>query len=145
MRKLIPIIALAIGLAFTGCKATLEPGGAYAPVTTNSVTGEVTATQAPDLAFFNIESAYLLSYSVIDAGFRFERDNRAMLWKLNPNIKHTVDSIRPQAVAANAEYFRARKVYLANPIPPNLTPLRDLLTRINTLACSISAILPQGN
>ena len=118
-----------------GCKSSrLESGGAYAPTVTNAVTGEVTATQAPDIAFYNVDSAYLLAYSTANAAFDFERNNRAMLWKISPQIKRTLDTIRPQAVAANMRYLAARASYLANPVPAGLTQLQTILAEIGSIA-----------
>ena len=134
MKRLVPIIALVACLGLSACKSTLEPGGAYAPTTTNAVTGVITATQAPDMAFYNIDSAYLLAYSTANAAFDFERNNRAMLWKISPQIKHTLDTIRPQAVAANMRYLAARASYLANPVPAGLTQLQTILAEIGSIA-----------
>lgn len=132
-------VILAVGLiGCGGCKASLESGGAYAPATTNAA-GVVTPTQAPDLAFYNVDAAYALSYSTVDAAFTFEKNNRAMLWKISPQIKHALDSIRPQAAQANISYLRARASYLANPIPAGLTQLQTLLAQISNLATAAQA------
>jgi hypothetical protein len=127
---------------FTGCKATLQPGGAYSPTVTNATTGVVTATQLPDMEFYNVDAAYLLARSTINAVFQFERDNRAAMWKISPNIKHTLDSIRPQAVKADSEYHRLRAVYMANPVPSGLDQLQTILARISQLATTAAAALP---
>src|SRR5258707_8090524 len=99
------IIGLALCVSaflILGCnKSTLEPGGAYAQT-----------NQVPDLVFFQIDSAFDLAYSAIDAAFLFEFQNRPMLWTISPNIKHTLDSIRPQAVAARDKYLAARTIYI---------------------------------
>ena len=134
-------VVLCLALS-TGCKATLEQGGAYAPAITNAVTGEVTYNQLPDMEFYNVDAAYLLAYSTVNAVFQFERDNRAYLWKVSPNIKRTLDQIRPQAVAANAEYHKARAVYIANPVPTGLDRLQTILAKINQLSITATAVLP---
>jgi hypothetical protein len=140
--KTIAILFLLAGLAFgtmTGCgKATLESGGAYAPVDANGV-----AIVRPDLAFFEVDSAYDLAYSAVHAVFKFERDNRALLWKLSPDIKHTLDKARPQAVSANVRYAQARKAYLANPVPANLSTLQTILAEMQSLASAASAAVPK--
>jgi len=117
----------------------LAPGGAYAPVDANG-----NPIQAPDMVFYNIDAAYDLAYSTVDAAFRFERDNRTLLWKVSPQIKHTLDSIRPQAVSANADYLRARAAYMANPTPAGLTALQTVLSKISQLATAAAAALPKG-
>lgn len=130
-------------IAETGCnKSTLEPGGAYSPTSTNVVTGEVTATQAPDKEFFIADAAFYTAYSVIDAAFTFERDNRATLWQLDPNVKKTLDKIRPQAVTGKNTYLDARKAYLANPTPAGLSTLQTALGRLQQLQSAVSAVIP---
>jgi hypothetical protein len=134
---------VAFGLACLLCTACntarLEPGGAYAPATTNSA-GQVIYTQQPDLAFYTTDAAYDLAYSAIDAAFKFERDNRAMLWQISPQIKHSLDSIRPQAVEANARYLAARAAYMAHPVPANLGALQRILSEVQSLTAAARAI-----
>lgn len=135
MNKLIQISLAALALTvFSACHTTkLEPGGAYA--LTNTV---------PDMAFFAVDSSYDLAYSTIDAAFKFERDNRLMLWNVSPNIKHTLDAIRPKAVEADAAYLRSRAAYIANPTPTGLTVLQEILSKTQALAVSAQAALPKG-
>ena len=131
-------LPLVVGLTILlGCKATLESGGAYAPLDTNGV-----AQVQPDLQFYQIDAAYDLSYSVIDAAFRFERDNRNYLWQISPEIKHTLDSIRPQAAQANIEYLTARAQYMRTPLPTGLTTLQTILAKIQQIAQAAQAALP---
>jgi hypothetical protein len=120
------------------CKSTLQPGGAYAPTDTNGV-----PTLQADYAFFITDSAYDLAYSSIDAVFKFERDNRGMLWAIDKNIKHTLDKARPQAVAINDQYLNARAVYLANRVPANLNAMQQALARAQQIATTLTAVLPK--
>lgn len=130
-------LLLPLLITLLGCKGTLAPGGAYNTGSTNAVTIKV------DYAFFVTDSAYNLAYSAIDAAFKFERDNRALLWGRTKQIKRELDRIRPQAVAANGKYLEARAVYLANPTPANLTILQALLAEIQRLTTTATAILPK--
>lgn len=133
MKTLLIAICLALAVVFApGCGKTLEPGGAYAP-----------AGQQPDKAFYVSDAAYQVGYKLIDAAFNFERDNRAYLWNVSPNIKHTLDQIRPQAVAANAEYLNARAVYMKYPVPANLSTLQTALAKIQQLATTAQSLLPK--
>lgn len=135
---------------WTGCKSTLAPGGAYAPgnfvVATDPsgvTTTNFTATGVSDKAFFAVDSAYDFAYSTIDAAFTFERENRLALWKLSPDIKHTLDKIRLQAWDANVRYFRARQQYLSNPVPAGLSTLQSTLAELQNLAAAVQiAIAP---
>jgi len=145
IKTLAAVLAVAFIIACSGCKATLQGGGAYAPVSTNELTGEIVIVHIPDLAFYNTDAAYDLAYSSIDAAFKFERDNRLLLWRLSPQIKRTLDQIRPQAVLVNAEYLRVRQVYLSNPVPGGLTQLQAVLAKINQIAATAVAALPKGN
>jgi len=130
--KLLLLLALA-PLLFSGCGTTrLESGGAYAPIGT-----------VPDMQFYQVDLAYDLAYSTLDAAFKFERDNRDMLWKVSPQIKHTLDGIRPQAASANAQYLAARAVYMAHPIPDNLTWLQQALAKVQQLTTTATAVLPK--
>ena len=137
--------ALSIGLivaplVHTGCsKATLQPGGAYDPIT---VSGGVT-NSAPDMPLFLADSAYQLAYKTLDAAFTTEKNNRDMLWKVSPSIKHALDDIRPDAVKFNADYLAARDVYIANPVPANLTGVQAILAKIQQLSVTAQAALPK--
>lgn len=138
----------AVGLCFAplvGCKSTLEPGGAYAPAVTNVVDGvtNVVATAAPDKAFYAVDSAFLLAYSATDAVFAFERNNRQFLWELSPEIKHTVDKIRPEAVAVRNQYAAARAAYIANPTPAGLSQLEEALAQANRISSALQSVLPK--
>jgi hypothetical protein len=137
MRK-IKILFACLALAFTGCKASLQTGGAYAPVDAAGA-----ATVQPDMSFYVADAAYNLAYSVVDAAFKFEYDNRALLWKASPQIKHTLDGVRPQAVAANLEWAKARQVYMLNPVPANLSALQAILAKVQQLAQTATSVLPK--
>ena len=132
--------ALAFVIGQTGCSSTgnkLDPGGAYAP--TN---GPVQVQ--PDYAFFVVDSAFDLAYSTVNAAFQFEYDNRALLWKASPNIKHALDQIRPKAVDVRNRYIAARTAYMANPVPAGLSQLQSILAEIQSLATAAAAALPKG-
>ena len=123
---------------FSGCTSPkLEAGGAYATSGTNVVANTV------DYGFFVADSAFDLAYSAIDAAFKFERDNRAMLWAVSPNIKHTLDGIRPQASAAAATYAEARKHYLFAPSSAGLTELQTALAAVQRIESAVQSALPK--
>lgn len=123
---------LAIG-AFAGCKATLEPGGAYAPV-----------GQKADMTFYAIDAAFNLAYAAVDGAFKFERDNRKALWAISPKIKRDLDYIRPDAAKVVVRYMAARKAYLANPVPDNLTELQNVLALAQRISAAAVAAVPKG-
>jgi len=147
LRKLfLPVMALlsislvlTVPIALSGCKSTLEPGGAYAPVTvSNGITNA-----APDMPLFLADSAYRLAFTSLDAVFTTEKVNREFLWKVSPDIKHALDKIRPDATKANADYLLARSVYIASPTPENLTGVHNFLAKIQQLATAAQAALPK--
>ena len=143
MKKFFVPIILAVTLAIIGlgssCRsARLGPGGAYSGVSTNGVTNSVA-----QLAFFQADSAYDLAYSAIDAAFKFERDNRALLWKLSPDIKHVLDKIRPQASEINMRYLAARAAYIAYPTPAGLGELQTITDQLRQLSAAAVAVLPK--
>lgn len=145
------LLALSLlSVAFIGCKTHLAPGGAYAPNVTNitanadgTSTTNVVATAAPDQAFFEVDSAFDLAYSVINAAFTFELDNRDYLWSISPQVKHTLDKIRPQALDARNQYLKARRIYIANPTPAGLGALQTALTQIQHASSAAEAVLPK--
>lgn len=133
-------LALILGVAGlvltgpTGCHTTrLEQGGAYA--LTNTV---------PDMQFFVVESTYDIAYSSVLAVMKFERDNRLMLWNISPQIKHTLDGIRPKVVEADKAYVAARASYILNPTPVGLTPLNESLQKMQQLLATAQAVIPKG-
>jgi len=133
MKKLILLISLLACLfLLPACHTTLATGGAYS------------GTNAPtslDYAFYQVDAAFALSYDACDTAFNFERNNRAMLWKLNPDIKHTLDSIRPRAVQAAQKYAVARAAFEANQNQVNLDPLVRLLAEFQPLTAQAQAAL----
>ena len=134
-------------LALSGCQSPkLESGGAYAPaaaVVSADGSTNLVATASPDPAFFVVDSSFDLAYSVIDAAFTFERENRAMLWKLSPEIKHSLDKIRPTAVEVRDRYITARAAYMSNPTPAGLSTLQDTLSKLKALSSAAQSAMPQ--
>lgn len=131
MKKLVQIVGLAflvIGL-YTGCANTLEVGGAYAP----------TAAVKADAAFYQVDMAFDLAYTTLNAAFEYERENRTALWKVSPKIKHALDEIRPKAVDAKRRYALARKAYEKNPTPAGLNDLQTTLSTVQRLGSAAQA------
>jgi hypothetical protein len=126
-----------------GCATKLEQGGAYAPITTNA-DGTVMATAQPDIGLFAADASFDLAVSALDTAFKFERDNRALLWKISPEIKHGMDAIRPKAVEVKLKYAVARSAYLANPIAPSLDTLQQVLAEAKALSAAAQAVLPKS-
>ena len=125
-----------------GCKSgKLEGGGFYAPNSTNAAG---IATAHPDYKFFICDLAFSTAYSAVDAAFTFERNNRKLLWKVSPEIKHALDKIRPAAWSTVQRYARARSAYLTSPTPAGLSTLETVLIEIQKLAASAQAALPKG-
>lgn len=135
MKRYLALLLASAFLVF-GCGKRLERGGAYSP--TNTVGG----VQA-DFPFFAVDSAYNLAYATVDAAFKFERENRQLLWDISPTIKRTLDEVRPQAVEADKLYIRAREVYKQNPVPANLAVLQSILSKIQQLAATAQATIPR--
>lgn len=123
------------GVFGTGCGSTrLEQGGAYAPT-----------NQVGDLQFYQADALYDVTYFTLDAVFKFEADNRAGLWKISPDIKHTLDKIRPTAWQVNVEYLKAREAYKANPVPANLAPMQTAIGKLQQLLATANAVIPKAN
>lgn len=143
---------LVLGLA-SGCATKLAEGGAYAPAQITVVTNadstlstNVVQLAAPDFAFYTVDSSFELAYNITQTCFKIERDNRALLWKISPQIKHTLDTIRPTAVDVVKRYGAARTAYMLNPTPAGLGALQNLLSRAQNVASAVQAatIVPPG-
>lgn len=135
--NLIALIVLSVGLLSpigpVGCsKTTLEAGSQY------SLEG-----QKPDKAFYAADAAFELSYSLANTAFEFEQKNRQLLWSLSPDIKRTLDRIRPQAKEVAVAYAQARKAYTAYPTPAGLSTLETVLGRMQQIASAAQAALPK--
>ena len=143
--EIVITVTMLVAIALMGCKSgKLELGGAYRPSTTNAA-GQVVDAAAPDYAFFVCDLAFSTAYSAVDAALTFEKNNRKLLWGVSPEIKHTLDKIRPVAWSAVQKYSRARRVYLTSPTPAGLSTLQNLLSEIQKIAASAQAALPKGN
>jgi hypothetical protein len=150
VRSALLVGLLSLGLmgaaASIGCKnPQLETGGAYAPgqIVVENGTTNVVATFAPDRAFYIVDASFELAYSAVDAVFVFERQNRQALWNLSPEIKRTLDKIRPEAAEVVRKYTQARAAYVANPTPAGLSSLETILGQLQSLSSAATAVLPQ--
>jgi hypothetical protein len=141
MKKLITLLSCTVLLcgAVIGCKSPkLELGGAYAPVGPDGV-----ARIAPDVGFFAVEASFKLAHNAIRTVFDFEMENEAMLWRISPEIKRTLDKVRPQVNDAILVYARARDAYLASPTPAGLSNLEFALAKVKQLALAAEAAVPK--
>jgi hypothetical protein len=149
-----PVVALLFICAslflLPGCSKDnhrLELGGSYAPATSLTTTNDsgvistsLTPASAPDFALYSADSTFELAYSALNAAFKIERDNRAFLWKLSPDIKHSLDNIRPDATIAVMTYTRARAEYELHPTPVNLSSMQSALALVQKLASAAAAV-----
>lgn len=129
--KLFSLVVLAVTLC-VGCgTARLEPGGVYAP--TNAV-GQIIYNELP-LAV--ADASYKLAFQSILLPMKFERDNRAALHVLNPNlgwaVKTKMDSLRLQVQDVDKRWAVARAAYKANPTPAGMSTLQTALAEISRL------------
>lgn len=146
---LLVTLAVASLTFFGGCKTKqLEKGGAYAPGSWSTNTDgstTFTATGAEDPVLYKIDAAYDLAYTFMDTAFNAERNNRAYLWSISHDIKHTLDDIRPKAADANQRFLKARRIYLLNPTPAGLSDLETVLSEIQNLSSAATAVIPKPN
>jgi hypothetical protein len=129
MRKLLILPLLVCALLCGGCKH-LETGGAYAPV-----------GQQADMTLYTADAAFKMAYATLDAVFLFEKNNRQMLWDINPNIKQQVDNMRTIATQYIKDWAVARSTYCNNPIEPNLKGLQAVLAKIQQLSQVASVVI----
>ena len=115
-------------LALPACKtARLEPGGVYAP------TNELGQVVYADTGLALADASYQLAYDTVSAVLKFERDNRATIWALSPEVKKALDKVREQGNALNLRWAEARYLYKQNPTPAGLTALQTILAEIQRL------------
>lgn len=127
---------LAVSLSLTACKTPrLEPGGVYAP--TNSV-GQVIYN---DIGLALADASWKLAYETVLGVMEFERENRQALWDISPDIKRSLDSIRPTVVDIRLRWNQARQIYEANPTPAGLTTLQTIMSEIERLVPVVQAQL----
>lgn len=111
-----------LGFGAMGCVTPerLEAGGAYA----------ASQTQAAQPELFTLDASFDLAYASLDTAFKYERDNRALLWKLSPNIKRSLDKLRKEAGTVRDDYALARTIYLENPTPAGLGAVQEALNKL---------------
>jgi hypothetical protein len=137
---------LLAGSLLVGCgsfsEKRLEVGGAYAPAVTNVVSGEVTATAAPDMALFVIDSGYQRLYDATLTILRIEKNNRALLSQQFPDLKRQTDEVREAVWQIDGDWAAARQAYLTNPVPANLDALNRTLAEMQRWNAAASTLLP---
>ncbi len=126
---------LFFAILLAGCKTSrFEPGGAY---THTNTAGAVTV----DFALFYADNAFRAAHGTLDFAFKFEKDNRALLWSVSPDIKHGLDVIRPRAAAIVRQFATAREAYLLQPNPDSLSNLNGILDELQRLAAAAMAVV----
>lgn len=146
--KHIKLILALLSLTILAACSSLEKGGAYAPAVVITDTGGVSTTNAvsaADKAFYATDAAFAASYAVADAISLWERDNRLVLWKITPDIKHGLDAIRPTVATVVKNYGVARNAYKANPTPAGLDLLQTILAKMKQLEAAASAVATNAN
>ena len=130
------VLVACLPLLFCACKSVnLAPGGAYAPTNTT------TLVSTPDVKLFTADASFRLAYTLLDNAFAFEQTNRLMLWNISPDIKHGLDKVRPEAQKAVLAYANGRAAYLAAPSPAGLTGLQNIITTVQQMGATVTAIL----
>lgn len=137
MKRPLLVLLFSIGLfvfVISGCKTpNLEPGGSYAP--TNSA-GTVIRK---DVALFASDAAHKFAYEAIQTVFKFERDNRAELRAISPNIKAELDKIRVQVVLIERRWASSRAAYRQTPTPEGLEGLNAVIAELQRIVPIVQA------
>jgi hypothetical protein len=125
MRHTTKLIACCLVLVVpTGCKTTLEDGGAY----------------AGHKVLYDCDVTISAAWALTDAVVRWEKDNRQLLSEF-PEIKIAVDDVRRKAPTAFRQAIAARDAYAAARTAETSGTLDQALTMIRALAAEASAIL----
>jgi hypothetical protein len=135
-----------MSMGFVGCGSqTLEQGGAYnrATFTTNAdLTVTTNAIAAPDMTLYKADAAFDFANTSILSATQFERENRALLWSISPDIKHKLDDLRAQYVVIAKEWAVARKAYIASPVPANADSMTTVLAKIKAINAAVLTAIP---
>jgi hypothetical protein len=127
---------LSFGVAGCVTEQRLAPGGAYA----------ATETQAAQPELFVLDASFDLAYAALDATFKHEKAQRAVLWKISPNIKRGLDKIRSEATTVKGDYALARTIYLQSPTPAGLDELQTALNKLQMAnVAALNVIEKKGN
>lgn len=126
LRLLLPIVLAVVTILFTSsCKTPkLESGGPYSP--TNS-TGQVIYN---DIGLALADASYKFAYETTLDVMRFERNNRAAIWAISPDVKRKLDLIRPQVAEIDRRWAAARRDYRLNPTPAGLSVIQTVLAEM---------------
>ena len=127
-----------LSLGGLGCVTPnrLEVGGAYA--------GTAELAAQPEL--FVLDASFDLAHAALDATFKHEKANRALLWKISPNIKRGLDKIRKEAGIVKGDYALARKIYEDNPTPAGLNEMQTALNKLQVLnVAALNVVEKKGN
>lgn len=128
---LLTLVVVCIGSNLSCKSPKLEPGGVYAP--TNAV-GQVLYN---DLGLALTDASYKFAYETALSPLKFERDNRAEIFALSPDVglsvKQSLDKVRAEIWDIDQRWAAARKVYKANPTPGGLTTLQTVLSEIERI------------
>ena len=127
MKKYLPMIALAV-LAM-GCKTTLESGGAY------NVEGD-----NPQLFLYKSDLAFERANAVVDIALKWEYHNRALLWSINPSVKHELDKVRMRLPVYRQAYYDARQNYVDIGDLPFKSELEVAVSHMTTLETQVTTL-----
>ena len=129
-------------LTVTGCKngPNLESGGAYNQFSTNA---DGTVTAKKDTPLYVADQSFEVAYNTLNAAFTIEQNNADFFWKISPQIKKSLDKVRPGAWEAVKSYVAARDAYIKNPVPANLDGLNAVIARMQQFVYVANAALGQ--
>lgn len=135
-----------LSFGLVGCGThPLEAGGAYNPATfTTNADATVTTnlTAAPDMTLYTADAAFDFANTAILSAMQFERENRALLFSISPDVKHKLDAFRVQYVELVKQWAVARKAYIANPVPANANTMTAVLAKIKAINAAVSTAIP---
>ena len=126
MKKFIPILTMLLLFAgcSSGCKTTLEEGGAH----------------EGDAVLFRAEQAIVETKDAMDTFLKWEHDNQVVLAKW-PEIKQYADVVRVDGRVWLESAMALRDTYKANPTDENRTKLQTSLALLRTMLAEIATHL----
>lgn len=136
----LPLLLCLLPALLLGCKSpSLEPGGVYAPK------DELGRVVYSDIGLALADASYKFAYETVLSPLKFEKDNRAQIMALDPQIglkvKQALDKVRVEVWEVDVRWAKARNMYRANPTPVGLSNLQTILLELQRIIPVVQAQL----
>lgn len=130
MKKLLTILPILAAIS-------LMPG-CTTPRLAESVSAQP-VDQLLQVALYKADLEFTTADTITGLILQWERENRAILWQVNPQIKYKLDKVRINLPTARAAYFMARDLYTNINDSQSVIDLRAAVARMQELQSAADA------